>query len=92
MPRPGTDVTILDDATPGGPSLNTGQAFFVGIAASGPTDGALQRRAGGHARAQRRARQPEPARSWRDQRRLALALGLSQVYTDDEREALNAAA
>lgn len=30
MPRPGTDVVILDDSTPGGPSLNTGQAFFVG--------------------------------------------------------------
>jgi hypothetical protein len=42
MPRPGTDVTILDDATPGGPSLNTGQAFFVGIAASGPTDTATR--------------------------------------------------
>jgi hypothetical protein len=42
MPRPGTDVTILDDATPGGPSLNTGQAFFVGLAASGPTDGATE--------------------------------------------------
>lgn len=38
MPRPGSDVVIVDDATPGGPSLNTGQAFFVGKAASGPTD------------------------------------------------------
>lgn len=34
MPRPGTDVVILDDATPGGPSLNTGQAFFVGQTAT----------------------------------------------------------
>lgn len=42
MPRPGTDVTILDDATPGGPSLNTGQAFFVGLAESGPTDESTQ--------------------------------------------------
>jgi hypothetical protein len=38
MPRPGTDVIILDDAPIGGPSLNTGQAFFVGGAASGPID------------------------------------------------------
>jgi phage tail sheath protein FI len=37
MPRPGTDVVILDESAPGGPSLNTGQAFFVGITASGPT-------------------------------------------------------
>jgi hypothetical protein len=41
MPRPGTDVSILDDATPGGPSLNTGQAFFVGTAASGAADEAV---------------------------------------------------
>jgi hypothetical protein len=38
MPRPGTDVTIVDATAPGGPSLNTGQAFFVGKTASGPTD------------------------------------------------------
>lgn len=38
MPRPGTDVVILDDTTPGGPSLNTGQAFFVGKPVSGPLD------------------------------------------------------
>jgi hypothetical protein len=42
MPRPGTDVSILDDATPGGPSLNTGQAFFVGQTAIGPTDEATK--------------------------------------------------
>jgi len=35
MPRPGTDVNILDDSTPGGPSLNTGQAFYTGVTASG---------------------------------------------------------
>lgn len=38
MPRPGTDVVILDQAAPGGPSLNTGQAFFVGKSGTGPTD------------------------------------------------------
>jgi hypothetical protein len=38
MPRPGTDVVISDVATPGGPSLNTGQAFFVGQTATGPAD------------------------------------------------------
>ena len=38
MPRPGTDVVILDDATPGGPSLNTGQAFFTGVTESGASD------------------------------------------------------
>jgi hypothetical protein len=41
MPRPGTDVLILDDATPSGPNLNTGQAFFVGTAERGPTDHAV---------------------------------------------------
>ncbi len=38
MPRPGSDVVILDDATPGGPSLNTGQGFFVGVTGDGPDD------------------------------------------------------
>jgi len=34
MPRPGTEVVIVDDSTPGGPSLNTGQAFFAGKTAT----------------------------------------------------------
>jgi hypothetical protein len=34
MPRPGTDVVITDGSGPGGPSLNTGQAFFVGKTAT----------------------------------------------------------
>jgi hypothetical protein len=38
MPRPGTDVIISDVAIPGGPSLNTGQAFIVGQTEKGPTD------------------------------------------------------
>lgn len=38
MPRPGTDVVISDVATPGGPSLNTGQAFMVGQTQKGPVD------------------------------------------------------
>jgi hypothetical protein len=38
MPRPGSDVVISDVSAPGGPSLNTGQAFFVGVADSGPAD------------------------------------------------------
>lgn len=36
MPRPGTDVLIVDAAAPGGPILDTGQAFFTGSAARGP--------------------------------------------------------
>lgn len=37
MPRPGTDIYILDGTPPGGPSLDTGQAFFVGVAERGST-------------------------------------------------------
>lgn len=36
MPRPGTHVVISDDARPGGAILDTGQAFFVGVAERGP--------------------------------------------------------
>jgi uncharacterized protein len=36
MPRPGTDVVIVDALIPGGPSLDTGQAFFAGVAERGP--------------------------------------------------------
>lgn len=36
MPRPGTDVVIVDERLPGGPSLDTGQAFFAGVAERGP--------------------------------------------------------
>lgn len=42
MPRPGTDVYIVDDFAPGGPSLDTGQAFFGGIASRGPVDRCMQ--------------------------------------------------
>ena len=39
MPRPGTDILIVDDAAPAGAILDTGQAFFVGTAAAtAPTD------------------------------------------------------
>ena len=37
MPRPGTEIRIVDGAAGGGPSLDTGQAFFVGVAARGST-------------------------------------------------------
>jgi hypothetical protein len=37
MPRPGSDITIVDAQIPGGPSLDTGQAFFAGVAERGPT-------------------------------------------------------
>jgi hypothetical protein len=42
MPRPGTDVVIVDEQVPGGPSLDSGQAFFAGVAERGPTDRALK--------------------------------------------------
>ena len=36
MPRPGTEIRIVDGAAGGGAVLDTGQAFFVGVAARGP--------------------------------------------------------
>lgn len=42
MPRPGTDVLIVDDAVPSGAILDTGQAFFAGTSERGPTDRALK--------------------------------------------------
>ena len=36
MPRPGTDVIVVDEAVPGGPVLDTGQAFWAGVAERGP--------------------------------------------------------
>ena len=36
MPRPGTDILIVDDLRPSGPVLTTGQAFFAGTAERGP--------------------------------------------------------
>jgi hypothetical protein len=36
MPRPGTQIDIVDEGSPGGPNLNTGQAFMVGVAERGP--------------------------------------------------------
>jgi phage tail sheath protein FI len=38
VPRPGTDILIVDEAAGGGPVLDTGQAFFVGSSERGPTD------------------------------------------------------
>jgi hypothetical protein len=41
MPRPGTQITIVDDApAPAGPILDTGQAFFVGSSQRGPINAA----------------------------------------------------
>jgi hypothetical protein len=42
VPRPGTDVIIMDGAAPGGAVLNTGQAFLVGSSGRGPTDRAVR--------------------------------------------------
>src|SRR4051794_35479577 len=42
MPRPGTDIYISDDVAPGGPSLDTGQSFFAGVAERGPADRAVK--------------------------------------------------
>jgi hypothetical protein len=41
MPRPGTDVIIVDEAAAGGAVLNTGQAFFVGSSQRGPATASL---------------------------------------------------
>lgn len=38
MPRPGTDIFIVDGGSPGGPSLDTGQAFFAGTSERAPGD------------------------------------------------------
>lgn len=43
MPRPGTDVIIVDDAAGGGAVLDTGQAFFVGSSQRGPVGASLVR-------------------------------------------------
>ena len=42
MPRPGTEIRIVDGAAGGGPALDTGQAFFVGVAARGSTTKAVK--------------------------------------------------
>jgi hypothetical protein len=42
MPRPGTDIRIVDGAAGGGPSLDTGQAFFAGVAARGSASKAVK--------------------------------------------------
>lgn len=42
MPRPGTDITIVEDAPGGSAVLNTGQAFFIGTSERGPADRALK--------------------------------------------------
>jgi len=36
MPRPGTQIDIVDGAPPGGAILDSGQAFFVGVSERGP--------------------------------------------------------
>jgi hypothetical protein len=38
VPRPGTDIIIVDEAAPSGAILDTGQAFMVGATGRGPTD------------------------------------------------------
>lgn len=43
MPRPGTDVIIMDEAAGGGAVLNTGQAFFIGSSQRGPLGASLVR-------------------------------------------------
>jgi hypothetical protein len=42
MPRPGTDVFLVDDAPASGAVLDTGQAFFVGQAERGPVGSTLR--------------------------------------------------
>ena len=42
MPRPGTEIRIVDGAAGGGPALDTGQAFFAGVAARGSTSKAVK--------------------------------------------------
>lgn len=42
MPRPGTDIIIVDEAAPSGAVLDTGQAFMAGETGRGPTDRALK--------------------------------------------------
>lgn len=42
MPRPGTEIRIVDGAAGGGPVLDTGQAFFAGVAARGSTTKAVK--------------------------------------------------
>jgi Phage tail sheath protein subtilisin-like domain len=42
VPRPGTEIRIVDGAAGGGPVLDTGQAFFAGVASRGPTDKAVK--------------------------------------------------
>lgn len=41
MPRPGTEVLIVDDAAPGAAALDTGTAFMVGATERGPIDRAV---------------------------------------------------
>jgi len=42
VPRPGTEIRIVDGAAGGGPVLDTGQAFFAGVAARGSTTKAVK--------------------------------------------------
>jgi hypothetical protein len=42
MPRPGTEIRIVDGAAGGGPALDTGQAFFAGVASRGSTSRAVK--------------------------------------------------
>jgi hypothetical protein len=41
MPRPGTEVLIVDGAAPGAARFDTGTAYMVGTAEKGPTDRAV---------------------------------------------------
>jgi hypothetical protein len=41
MPRPGTDVFIVDGAAPGAAALDTGTAFMIGATERGPVDRCL---------------------------------------------------
>src|SRR3954451_5161202 len=42
MPRPGTDILIVDGAPPGAAALDTGTAFMFGVAERGPVDRAVK--------------------------------------------------
>jgi hypothetical protein len=42
MPRPGTDILIVDGAPPGAAALDTGTAFMFGVAERGPIDRAVK--------------------------------------------------
>ena len=42
MPRPGTDINIIDGSPPGAAALDTGTAFFFGVAERGPVNAAVR--------------------------------------------------